>query len=232
MRKIPFVIILVVFFSLASLACKHSESINTTSINKEVVANSSKDIYIPQNIEDCIIQLDSILDDSTKMEIKEMTKSSFSAEAHLGLGLWIRNNWGLWQGGPLASYFNELGLYHPDEISGIILNCYFNHVKGFDIDLKGEIEKDKLFGLMMETPDKKNYPKEIGSQIKFTNIFDYQNEDANPRVVHVGVDSEKKNYWAYDYNFGWKKIDKKTLDKLKKSKPETRYNIVKSIFND
>lgn len=233
MKKIPSIIILVVFFSLVAFACKYTGNANTTNINEERVPNSLKDIYIPKDIEDCIIQLDSILDDSTKMEIKEMTKSSFSAEAHMGLGLWMRNNWGLWEGGSLASYFNELGLYHPDEISGTILNCYYNHLKGFDVDLKGEIEKDRLFGLMMEVPDRSRYPKGVNSEIQFDDSFIYENVDGDLEgVLHIGEDSEARIYWAYDYNFGWKKIDMAIFKKLKKSKPDTRYNIVKSIFND
>ena len=207
-------------------------SVKTTNVS-ETVDDSLNNNHIPKDIEGCIVLLDSMLDDSTKMEIKEMSKSSFSAEAHLGLGLWIRNNWGLWKGGSLATYFNELGVYHPDEISGIILNCYYNHLKDLDIDLKGEVEKDRLFGLMMETPNINSYPKGVSSKIQFDNSFIYENVDDDLEgVLHIGKDAESKIYWAYDYNFGWRKIDLRTFNKLKDSKPDTRYNIVKSIFND
>ncbi|MBO9500701.1 DUF6794 domain-containing protein [Brevundimonas sp. A19_0] len=45
--------------------------------------------------------------------------------AHFGIGMWMRNNWGLWGGGPLARHFNEMGIEHPDDMSGIILKSYW-----------------------------------------------------------------------------------------------------------
>lgn len=46
-------------------------------------------------------------------------------QAHFGFGMWMRNNWGLWGGGPLAGYFNEMGIEHPDDMSGIVLASYW-----------------------------------------------------------------------------------------------------------
>ena len=44
---------------------------------------------------------------------------------HHGLGTWIRNNWGLWGGGPLRDDLQGLGLSHPDDMSGVILETYW-----------------------------------------------------------------------------------------------------------
>lgn len=238
MRKIPFIIILVVLFGLVSFSCKHPKNADTTNISEEVAsshkeASVSSEIYIPKDIKDCMIQLDSILGDSTKMNIKEMTKSSFSAGAHMDLGLWIRNNWGLRRGGALATYFNGLGLYNPDDISSVILNCYYNHLKGLEVNLKDEIENERFVDLMFATPEKESYPKEISESINLVGNFSYE-RGANDLdgFIHIIEDLKKKDYWAYDYSFGWKKIDLKMLDQLKKSKPDTRYSIVKSIFKD
>jgi len=43
---------------------------------------------------------------------------------HHSLGMWIRNNRGLWGGSRLQKYFQDRGVRHPDEMSSVILNHY------------------------------------------------------------------------------------------------------------
>ena len=61
--------------------------------------------------------------DSTQAKIKVMTEDEFSGRYHLGFGMWMRNNWGLWKSSRLSRYFNSLGVYHPDDMTGIILTA-------------------------------------------------------------------------------------------------------------
>lgn len=96
-------------------------------------------VYIPKDIEDCFGQINSFLDDSTKMMVKNWTEDEFSSMAHMGLGMWMRNNWHLWGGSRLAKYFNELEIYHPDDMSAIILNSYHRHLTGKEIKLDEQI---------------------------------------------------------------------------------------------
>jgi hypothetical protein len=42
---------------------------------------------------------------------------------HFGLGMWMRNNRGFWQSSRFAKWFNARGIQHPDDMSGIILDC-------------------------------------------------------------------------------------------------------------
>jgi hypothetical protein len=59
--------------------------------------------------------------------------------AHFGFGMWVRNNWGLWGGGPLAEYFNSLGINHPDNMSGIILTSYWLRSNGCPVRLDDQL---------------------------------------------------------------------------------------------
>lgn len=43
---------------------------------------------------------------------------------HFGLGMYIRNEYGLWSGGPLQEYFRAQGMEHPDDMSGVLLDAY------------------------------------------------------------------------------------------------------------
>lgn len=74
--------------------------------------------YIPTDVEDAHNELDRMLSDTIKLQLKNGEPS------HFGLGMWMRNNWGLWAGGRLKCYFDERELYHPDHISSLIISTY------------------------------------------------------------------------------------------------------------
>lgn len=92
--------------------------------------DSKKENYKPVNLEEAVEQLKIIHHDSTKQKILNMTEDEFMGGAHMGLGMWMRNNWGLWKGKELAGYFNSIGIYHPDDMSGIILTSYYRELHG------------------------------------------------------------------------------------------------------
>ncbi|MBO4599721.1 MAG: hypothetical protein J5641_03175, partial [Bacteroidales bacterium] len=102
-------------------------------------------VYIPKNLADCHRTLDTLLTDSTQQRIMSMTESEFTSGAHFGLGMWIRNNWGLWGGSRLQDYFEKKGLHHPDDMSGIILTTYWRYKHGQPLGVKKEIKKYKEY---------------------------------------------------------------------------------------
>jgi len=96
--------------------------------------------YKPANLEEAVIQLTKILPDTTQQEVLSMTEKEFLGGSHFGLGMWIRNNWGLWRGGELAKEFNTKGIFHPDDMSGIILKCYYRQLHNQDWELDEQIK--------------------------------------------------------------------------------------------
>lgn len=115
--------------------CTHSFG-RPSTLNKSIECDT---FYIPVDLDDCIIQLNKIIPDSTKAGIIALTEEDFSARTHLNLGMWIRNNWGLWSGSRLAKFFTLKGIYHPDDMSGIILDSYYRYLIGQDIKLEEQI---------------------------------------------------------------------------------------------
>ncbi|MDE5607765.1 MAG: hypothetical protein K2I64_02390 [Muribaculaceae bacterium] len=85
--------------------------------------DSINGIYVPIDLIDACRELDKLLDDSTKVEIVTLGKE-FGRVAHHTLGMWIRNNWGLWGGSRLQAYLRSKGYGDPDEMSDYLLNCY------------------------------------------------------------------------------------------------------------
>ncbi|MBO4232603.1 MAG: hypothetical protein J5862_05150 [Bacteroidales bacterium] len=106
-------------------------------------ADSSKSVYIPVDLPDCMRQLDSILAPENKKLIQSMEENELLPRTHLALGMWIRNNWGLWAGSRLATYFYKQGIQHPDDMSGMILCCYYHYVKGENVNYRQMLRKGR-----------------------------------------------------------------------------------------
>ncbi|MEW5764072.1 MAG: DUF6794 domain-containing protein [Bacillota bacterium] len=102
-------------------------------------AESPTEVYIPRDLSDAFAELDRML---TK-EFRDYYANSPMEDTikyHFGLGMWLRNNWGLWTGERLAEFFAGIGIYHPDDMSGIILDSYWRYLNGSDICLQDQVE--------------------------------------------------------------------------------------------
>ena len=97
-------------------------------------------IYIPKNLNECYNELNSMFDKKLIEEIKTKTEKEFTTDSHFGIGLWIRNNWGLWKGSRLYNFFKINGVIHPDDMSGIILTSYHRELNGIEIQLEKQIK--------------------------------------------------------------------------------------------
>lgn len=95
----------------------------------------------PANLTEAVNRLLEIVTDTSKQKIKLMTEDEFVKRSHFGLGLSIRNQWGLWKRSRLTKYFNSIGVYHPDDMSAIILTCFYRELQHKD----WEVEKQVLY---------------------------------------------------------------------------------------
>jgi hypothetical protein len=90
-------------------------------------ANWTHQPYIPKDLNDCFTELTRILPAAEIEKLRNIPESEL-IDYHLGLGMWIRNNWGLWGGSRLSRWFNAQGIYHPDDMSGIILTSFWRYL--------------------------------------------------------------------------------------------------------
>lgn len=67
---------------------------------------------------------------------------------HLGLGMYVRNEYGLWRGGPLQDLFREKGVRHPDDMSHVVLEAYGLYLRGATVNL------DSIIAAMPPSPMK------------------------------------------------------------------------------
>ncbi|MCX6272291.1 MAG: hypothetical protein NTU44_13955 [Bacteroidetes bacterium] len=68
----------------------------------------------PKTLEETFIYLDNIFDDTSKYAFMTLPEDVATSRLHMGLGVWIRDNRGLWGHSKLKHYFIEKGVTHPD----------------------------------------------------------------------------------------------------------------------
>lgn len=105
------------------------------SLKKKAIA----DIDRPKDLNEAIARLIDAMDDADKIKILSM-KEEEMCNFHFGLGMDLRNMWGLWGGeSTLKQWLKEnLGVWHPDDMSGILLDSLWRTLHGFPLDLEGQ----------------------------------------------------------------------------------------------
>lgn len=193
-------------------------------------ADSLNGVYIPKNLEDCFKQIDSFWPDSTKIKVRTWSEQEFAGRVHMGFGMWMRNNWQLWGGSRLSKYFNDLGVFHPDDMSGIILDSYHRYLTGKEINLQKQIDHSKAYWNVTKDPNKHIYPAGA-KKVELNTLLFYTTHDSMPGCIHIQTNSKNDKTWIYDYSFGWKELNKNEkleLDSIHKEKLE---DFLRNIFH-
>lgn len=92
----------------------------------------------PTNLEECFIELKKMLSEDDIFFIKQNVRNV--NYFHHSVGRKIRNKWGLWENSELKSYFEKIGLHHPDDMSGLILKSFHYHLNNLPLRLDEQIE--------------------------------------------------------------------------------------------
>lgn len=103
-------------------------------------------IYIPKDMDEAIDSLDVIISPEDKRYITDsLSLDDFRINCHHGLGMWIRNNWGLWGGSRLQKYFVNKNVFHPDDMSDNILKAYYKKkIQGLDYSVEDDIDSNPV----------------------------------------------------------------------------------------
>lgn len=191
-------------------------------------ADSISGIYIPIDLNDCFKQIDGFWSDSTKMKVKLQSEDYFSVDAHMGFGMWMRNNWKLWGGSRLSKYFHDLGIDHPDDMSGIILRSYHRYLTGKELNLTQQIESSKTWWKEISKPSSDIYPNGE-KDLEFTTIF-YKLKDGKNEILHIQSNSKTDRVWMYGYHLGWKQLSRDELIRIRSTPREKRDETIRSLL--
>jgi hypothetical protein len=178
--------------------------------------------YIPSDLNECLAYLDSTITPSNLDTLVRWNEQDMS-RAHMGLGLWMRNNWGLWKGSRLSEWFNKHNIWHPDDMSGIILTSYWRHIHNQPIELDAQI------GEYIEYWKNNTYPDTLKCPIckgKLKDEIEYgPGVDPNyPSVTTFVLYCKNNHPWFYSWSHELYAIDSSRnrglLDTLKVRLPK------------
>lgn len=130
--------IFLIITAVVLAANRQLEASDKLENNNQIVKN--REIYIPKDLNDCFTQFKKILNKAIIEKMKKDPESNM-INYHFNLGMWMRNNWGLWKGSRLAKWFNTKGITHPDDMSGIILASYWRHLNNKPIMFDKQVKK-------------------------------------------------------------------------------------------
>jgi len=115
---------------LARLEKQQEIAEGRAELEKRMKLDTINGVYIPMNLLECFVELDKLLTEVDKKEMQALSGRDAMIRYHRGLGMWLRNNWGLWGGSRLQKYFADRRVTHPDEMSSVVLYHYYDWLTG------------------------------------------------------------------------------------------------------
>ena len=96
--------------------------------------------YTPKNLDECFAELKKILTSAELDKFKTCSDKDIWAYHH-GLGQWMRNNWGLWGESELKEFFKKMGLWHADDMSGVIIQSFHRHLRNEPLKVEEQVKE-------------------------------------------------------------------------------------------
>ena len=131
--------ITLVFLLITTFQVCASDEDSKWNLNPTLSEISEDKVFIPEDLESAFKELSSMLSPILIDEMKNNSEEDM-IQYHRGLGMWLRNNWGLWGSSKLSNYFKNIGINHPDDMSGIILDSYWRKLNDVPINLDQQVK--------------------------------------------------------------------------------------------
>jgi hypothetical protein len=186
------------------------------AIPKEEAANEQarkEEAPPPKTLEEAHQRLEQLLPEKELAKIDAMKSEDDMIEYHFGLGMGMRNSWGLWGGGPLGQHMEKLGFHHPDDMSGVILETFWCKRHKQDFRLKERAAYfDAYWKASARPPETAKDPKD-GSEVRWNMSFPAGGKKI-PRQIHVGKSKKTGRWLAYEYDKGVYEPDAPLLKRI------------------
>ena len=96
---------------------------------------------VPRNLTGAVTAVERLVCADDKEAFLEWTETGFSARTHHNLGRRLRNRGELWnEQSRLYKWFRRKGIWHADDMSGIILTSYYRKLHSLPIKLDEQIK--------------------------------------------------------------------------------------------
>jgi hypothetical protein len=197
--------------TLVVVGCAHRQAAHPQELPKVA--------YIPKDLADAHHELAKMLPTDEIQHIQAMTNRHQMVEYHMGLGLRLRNEWGLWHESRLARYFTKLGVDHADGMSALILATFWCKLHGvhYNLGKMTRSPKEHQEYLRSREAPAEGSPRD-GARI----VWLITKHPGSEFEVHLGISTSDGSYWRYQYKSGRgielpTEEDRKDLDELKET---------------
>jgi hypothetical protein len=99
---------------------------------------------VPADFGAALSELDRVLTEQQRQALFCIRRYPAGA-LHGTLARWLRNEWGLYAGSPLARDMIARGFIHPDDMSNAIVRSYVRRIRGEEIRLEQQAELYRRF---------------------------------------------------------------------------------------
>jgi hypothetical protein len=131
----------------------------------------------------------------TKKQLKEFRlkdEGKALADVHFAAAMWVRNEWVRSdRNKEFKKYFNDLGVFAPDDISSILFTSLHRRLNGKDIQLNKQIERNKEYWDKINNCQQKQTEKAVG--------YYNQYKIADTINIYMPVDTSSGNRNAVIY---------------------------------
>jgi len=227
----------------------------------EWIEKDTTNLKYPCTLDSAILVFFNTWDDSTTLKFKEIPDSNLAMINH-SFGMWLRNSYGLWYRTCLVDYFWDKGIFHPDDISAILLTSHHRYLNAIPINLDEQVSMYKLFwkdemGIEYKIEDSASW--EFPPSMWDFGITSYQEDPKKQKAVEIlkksGIklrDIKSHNGFTVHYNCDsipflkklagdtikiWTEsnntaIEIQDFELVRKDKNFSKTIYVKDIFND
>lgn len=140
--------IISVLLSAFPMACVAQDAITTAAPE---MARKAESPGAPKNLEECFVELERILSGDELEEFKNANEDEI-VKYNQSIGKLMQDKWGAWPGSHLRRYFIEMGIFHPDDMTNIILTSFHRRLNNKDINLEQQIGYYRQYWQMDKTP--------------------------------------------------------------------------------
>ena len=172
--------------------------------------------YIPASLDDTHVYLLKRLPPEELQRIREMKSEKEMIDYHMGLGMGLRNSWALWAGSRLSRHFNQLGIHHPDDMSGIILDTFWCRLHNQPLRLDERIASYQAYWQASNLPE--NFKTPSGELLDFNTSY-HRGTDERPRVIHIAKGSDG-TVWTYEHDKGLQPMSPETQKVIDDYQPQ------------
>ena len=151
----------------------------------------------PQSIEDSLNYFEKNWSTNEKSTFKQQPENFAVSQLHMSVGLWIRNNWIRKDNNSLIEEFHKIGVYHPDDISSIILTSLHRKLNNKNLKLE---EQTKYYINYWKLIDARNEKSESRA---FEIYKTYKIDDSINIYYPVDTEDGESNAIIYEDNDEW-----------------------------